>query len=97
MRLIDADTLKGEFTGNFHETWHWTGVKTIIDNAPTAYDVEEVVSLLEGLIGYWSNEAQMCIESKDYEEAAMCHARVISFKTALEIVKSGGNIENGQE
>ena len=38
MRLIDADTLKAEFTGNFQELWHYTAVKAIIDNAPTIDD-----------------------------------------------------------
>lgn len=35
MRLIDADTLKAEFTGNFNEMWHYTGVRAVIDVAPT--------------------------------------------------------------
>ncbi len=35
MRLIDADTLRAEFTGNFNELWHYTGVRAVIDNAPT--------------------------------------------------------------
>lgn len=35
MRLIDADTLKAEFTGNFNELWHYTGINALIDCAPT--------------------------------------------------------------
>lgn len=35
MRLIDADTLRAEFTGNFHELWHYTGIWAMIDCAPT--------------------------------------------------------------
>ena len=36
MRLIDADTLKAEFTGNFGgELWHYTGIWAIIGTAPT--------------------------------------------------------------
>lgn len=41
-RLIDADTLKAEFTGNFHEIWHYTGVRAIIDVAPTIDSVPVV-------------------------------------------------------
>lgn len=36
MRLIDADTLRAEFTGNFgRELWHYTGIWATIDVAPT--------------------------------------------------------------
>ena len=34
-RLIDADALKAEFTGNFHEMWHYTGIRATIDVQPT--------------------------------------------------------------
>jgi NADH pyrophosphatase NudC (nudix superfamily) len=40
VRLIDANALKAEFTGNFHEMWHYTGIRAMIDVAPT---VETVV------------------------------------------------------
>ena len=37
MRLIDADTLRAEFTGNFgRELWHYTGIRATIDVAPTS-------------------------------------------------------------
>ena len=42
MRLIDANTLKAEFTGNFHEMWHYTGSRAMIDVAPTV-DAKPVV------------------------------------------------------
>ena len=41
MRLIDATTLRAEFTGNFHEMWHYTGIQAMIDVAPTV-DAEQV-------------------------------------------------------
>lgn len=41
-RLIDANTLKAEFTGNFQETWHYTGIRAVIENAPTVDAVEVV-------------------------------------------------------
>lgn len=48
MRLIDADTLKAEFTGNFNEMWHYTGIRAVIDVAPTI-DAEPVRH------GHWVN------------------------------------------
>lgn len=51
MRLIDADTLKAEFTGNFNELWHYTGVRAVIDNAPTI-DAVPVVRCKECLNSY---------------------------------------------
>lgn len=35
IRLIDANTLRAEFTGNFQELWHYTGIWAMIDTAPT--------------------------------------------------------------
>lgn len=43
MRLIDADTLRAEFTGNFgRELWHYTGIWATIDVAPTVDAVSVV-------------------------------------------------------
>ena len=41
-RLIDANALKAEFTGNFHEMWHYTGIRAMIDVQPPV-DAMEVV------------------------------------------------------
>lgn len=49
MRLIDADTLKAEFTGSFCETWHYVGVREMIDVAPTV-EAEPVRH------GHWTDE-----------------------------------------
>lgn len=35
MRLIDADTLKAGFAGNFFEMYHYTAIRAMIDVAPT--------------------------------------------------------------
>ena len=42
MRLINATTLKAEFTGNFQELWHYTGIWAMIDVAPTVEAVSVV-------------------------------------------------------
>ena len=71
MRLIDADTLKAEFTGNFHETWHYTGVRATIDNAPTI-DAVPVVRckdciyaaedpIIEGAYSCWVIQNGFCV------------------------------------
>ena len=41
MRLVDANTLKAEFTGNFRECYEPSLIKAIIDVAPTI-DAEPV-------------------------------------------------------
>ena len=42
MRLIDADTLRANFTGNFLELWHYTAIWAMIDLAPTVEAVPVV-------------------------------------------------------
>ena len=41
MRLVDANTLKAEFTGNFRESYEPSLIKALIDVAPTI-DAEPV-------------------------------------------------------
>lgn len=52
-RLIDANLLRAEFTGNFHEMWHYTGIWAMIDCAPTAYDIDKVIEQLEATFDKW--------------------------------------------
>ena len=60
MRLIDATTLRAEFTGNFHELWHYTGIWAMIDNAPTV-DAEPVRH------GYWIAVDEYCGNAKEFK------------------------------
>ena len=54
MRLIDADALKAEFTGNFgRELWHYTGIWATIDVAPTIDAVPVVRKPVVGYEGYY--------------------------------------------
>lgn len=46
-KYIDADLLKAEFTGNFRDAYETALVKAIIDDQPTAYDIDKVVEQLE--------------------------------------------------
>lgn len=70
MRLIDADALKAEFTGNFHEMWHYTGIRAMIDVAP-AVDAVEVVRCKDCI--HWSDdcgiEDRVCL--KIYSDGAV--------------------------
>lgn len=74
MRLIDADTLKAEFTGNFHETWHYTGVRAVVDVAPTI-DAVPVVhgkwieKLIPTGVSAFGVDKMTCEE----EECSVCH------------------------
>ena len=47
-RLIDADVLKNVFDPN---TWQGETLRTVIDNSPTAYDVDKVVDEIKSLSG----------------------------------------------
>jgi hypothetical protein len=62
-RLIDANALKAEFTGNFHEMWHYTGIRAMIDVQPT-------VDAVEVMHGEWI----MVIDENDCEciECPLC-------------------------
>ena len=90
MRLIDADLLKknckctDEFEDNF-KCVSLTELARVIDNQPTAYDVDNVVEQLENR----SALAKPVGWSKAYE--------IIMLKDAIEIVKGGevdGEISN---
>lgn len=63
-RLIDADLLRAEFTGNFSEMWHYTGILAMVDCAPTAYDIDEKVEQLEA----WK-EKQLAIADREIAES----------------------------
>ena len=83
-RLIDADLLKAEFTGNFHEMWHYTGIWAMIDCTPTAYDTDRVIEQLD-------NEAANNTEffTDDYRDDYYRGAYA-AYCEAIEIVKRGG-------
>lgn len=78
MRLIDAEKLKQIIDKK--ETW----ILELIDEEPTAYDVDKVVGELEEL----RDKAHECFcIGHDTEDMAEYNA----FDTAIDIVKAGGN------
>ena len=44
-RLIDADLLRAKFNGN--TLWHYTGIRAMIDSAPTVYNVDKIIKVLD--------------------------------------------------
>ena len=84
-RLIDADALLQEFekenvTRN-SDIWHITGIKSFIENAPTAFDTERVVEQL-------SCNSRFIDDINEHN--IKCISCVIGQKTAIDIVKKGG-------
>lgn len=83
MRLIDADKLKEAIEEEKDDNDYMCrlcleSIKEIIDEQPTAYDVDKVVEQLENR----STLARPVGWSKAYE--------IIMLKDAIEIVKEGG-------
>ena len=82
MRLIDADKIdfremfKGEsdFAKDTREA-----AKELIDNQPTAYDVDKVVEQLE---------ERLC-SAEDEASDIGCHMRNRHFRDAVEVVRAG--------
>lgn len=91
MRLIDADLLKKncKITGSFDDNFVGVSLATlceVIDNQPTAYDVDKVVEELEeqkvqyGKLQLAHNDANMVCVYVGKEQAIDC---------AIEVVKAG--------
>lgn len=81
-RLIDADLLRAEFNGN--TLWHYTGIRAKIDSAPTVYNVDKIIKVLDDKARNCQNNA------KYYGEKAEWMAQ--AYRDAIEIVKKGDAI-----
>ena len=84
MRLIDADKFKKQIAGmaivNGYSAQKVNKMCELIDEQPTAYDVDKVVEQLEE-------------RSKEYNSGVRLHGKPEEMLTdeAIEIVKAGGN------
>lgn len=78
MKLIDAGLLLDNLSGRLESMNDYDAVKDVINNMPTAYDVDKVVEQLEDR----STLARPVGWPKSYE--------VITVDDAVEIVKGGG-------
>ena len=91
-RLVDVDALLQDFelqnaAYNPHGLWHITGVKSFIENAPTAYDVAKVIEQLEKKRIEVQKMKSNCIALSDKE---VCDIENITYDRAKDIVRKGG-------
>lgn len=78
MRLIDAGLLLNNLSGRLESMKDYDAIKDVINNMPTAYDVDKVVEQLRDR----STLSRPVGWSKSYE--------IITLDDAIEIVKAGG-------
>lgn len=81
MRLVDADALIEKTKKFLMDRALIEIFETLIDDTPTAYDVEKVVAELKQEM----NEAITLWDDSDYYTG-----RADAFESAIEIVKAGG-------
>ena len=95
MRLIDAGLVLDNLSGRLESMKDYDAVKDVINNMPTAYDVDKVVEQLEKRI----QTHERCIEYEKKNgtitEEFQQRKAVEVLKEAIEIVKGGG--VNGKE
>lgn len=91
MGMIDADKLIEDIRKRNYISKALSEIfETIIDEQPTAYDVDKVVEQLEA-------EQQKCtaqaLETDDVDIVLRCAIKETTMQTAIDIVKRGGNVE----
>lgn len=85
MRLIDAGKFLNNLSGMLKSMEDYDAVRKMINNMPTAYDVDKVVEELEGA---------MWLTTNDDGETNKLSIQVVSFDEAIKIVKAGGKDGN---
>lgn len=83
MRLIDADKI--DFNEVFVGASEFAqdtrnAAQMLIDNQPTAFDVDKVVEQLDKVSDYY-----------EFDEQGKEHVQMINLTEAIEIVRGGGN------
>ena len=81
MRLIDAGLVLDNLSGRLESMKDYDAVKDVINNMPTAYDVDKVVEQLED----YANEEMHYYKGTPYEKCIE-----VCIGKAIEIVKGGG-------
>lgn len=93
MRLIDADKIDFEkvFIGasDFAKDTREAAQK-LIDEQPTAYDVDKVVEQLEENAKYFQSEADELAQKGDWGTATDLQGRATAYRNVAKTVKSGG-------
>lgn len=80
MRLINADKLENV---DFSDCIDSMEIMNVIDEQPTAYDVDKVVEQLKSESARWQDSGDAYNDEKEKGVA-------IGFRKAIEIVKGGG-------
>lgn len=83
-RLIDAGKFLNNLSGMLKSMEDYDAVRKVINNMPTAYDVDKVIEEIEG--ASW-------LTTNDDGETNKLSIQVVSFDDAIEIVKAGGKNE----
>lgn len=84
MRLIDADKLRKEIHMSYSDD---LGIREVINEQPTAYNVDKVVERLENMRLKREEQLRACVDN-DMADYLRCKMSAIA--EAIEIVKSGG-------
>lgn len=80
MRLIDAGLLLDHLSGRLESMKDYDAIKDVVNNMPTAYDVDEVIEKLERI----SVEEPLIADG-----IKVGTIKVLVLKNAVEIVKGG--------
>ena len=78
-RLIDAGKILDNLSGMLKIMDDYDAVKKVINDMPTAYDVDAVVEQLDKASDYY-----------EFDEQGMEHVQMLRLVDAIEIVKGGG-------
>lgn len=79
-RLIDAGLVLDNLSGRLESMKDYDAVKDVINNMPSAYDVDKVVEQLENERKFWENAYNRNLGKE----------KARSYEHAIEIVKGGG-------
>lgn len=86
MKLIDADKLKKEIHCSYSDDLE---ILEKIDDQPTAYNVSEVVEMLEDQAKKYKKAAQMLENTGLENHSRRMYAKAYSYEDAAKIVKRG--------
>ena len=83
-KLIDADPVLDNLSGRLESMKDYDAVKDVINNMPTAYDVDKVVEKLEEVK---NKDTEIALDEAQKER---CFWYAQGMNRAIEIVKGGG-------
>lgn len=92
MRLIDAGKLLNNLSGMLKSMEDYDVVRKVINNMPTAYDVDKVVEQLKQN----THDMEICEEQFDMNRPYFKDVpyKMIKLEDAIKIVKAGGKDGN---